>query len=549
MTGARDRAAERVPKLCGADVELGNFVLGAASHDTAREASHALLREIRGVPHLGASGRGASTRWGGAAGAWGSSHRATAPNGRSRYDPQDWGRKFLVANGGCAYIDLDHLEICLPEVLSAHDHVAAWHAMLRIARAAQAAANASLPAGRSIEVLVNNSDGDSHSYGSHLNFLLARRAWENVFNRRLHYLLYLATFQVSSIAITGQGKVGAENGAPDVAFQLAQRADFFETLVGQQTTYHRPIVNARDEALCGGSVRPTFGRLHCIFFDSTLCHVASLLKVGMMQIVLAMIEAERVDPRLMLEDPVDAVVRWSHDPALKTACPMVSGRRLTILELQQAFLEQARRFADDGGCEGVVPRAAEILALWEDTLGKLVTGDLEALATRLDWVLKRQTIEQVLQRHPRLGWESPEIKHIDHLYGSLDPAQGLYWAYESSGVAELVASADRVERFVQRPPEDTRAWGRTALLRLAHPGEICAVDWDAVTFAIEGDGYRPRRRRVVLADPLGHTKREMETRCRGAATLEEVLAALGAEDVAASPQPDHWVSGWLLGSS
>ena len=47
---------------------------------------------------------------------------------------QDWGRRFLTSNGGCVYIDLNHLELCLPEVLSAADFVAAWHAMLLVAR-------------------------------------------------------------------------------------------------------------------------------------------------------------------------------------------------------------------------------------------------------------------------------------------------------------------------------------------------------------------------------------------------------------------------------
>lgn len=61
--------------------------------------------------------------------------------------------------GGCVYIDLQHLEVCLPEVRGAHDFVAAWHAMLRIGREAMEAANARLPEGCRIEVPVNNSDG------------------------------------------------------------------------------------------------------------------------------------------------------------------------------------------------------------------------------------------------------------------------------------------------------------------------------------------------------------------------------------------------------
>ena len=77
----------------------------------------------------------------------------------------------------------------------------------------------------------------------------------------------------------------------------------------------------------------------------------------------------------------------------------------------------------------MVPRAGEILALWEDTLHKLHEGDLSSLVGRLDWVLKLHVIERSLEQRSDLEWESPELKYLDLLYSSLDPAEGLYWAY------------------------------------------------------------------------------------------------------------------------
>lgn len=50
-----------------------------------------------------------------------------------------------------------------------------------------------------------------------------------------------------------------------------------------------------------------FARLHSIFFDHTLSHVATFLKVGVMQVVLAMLEAGRVNMGVLLADPVQAV--------------------------------------------------------------------------------------------------------------------------------------------------------------------------------------------------------------------------------------------------
>ena len=528
----------RLPKLCGADIELGNFVLGLERlTGTGPEAARALLREIE-APYA---------------------HRRVSGGSGYAYDPQDWGRKHLSSNGGCFYIDLDHLECCLPEVLSAWDHVAAWHAMLRIARRALTAANAKLPAGQTIHVLVNNSDGQGNAYGSHLNFLVTRRAWNNIFERKLHHLLWLAAFQASSIVYTGQGKVGAEHGTPAVLFQLSQRADFFEALTGVQTTYRRPLVNSRDEALCGewpggsGTVEAEppsdLARLHCIFFDNTLCHGSSLLKVGTMQMMLALLEAERVEPELILDDPVAAVVQWSHDPSLTARARMASGKALTAVELQLRFLEEAQRFAASGGFDAVVPRAGEILALWEDTLRKLQAYDLPALAARLDWVLKHQILERALQHRPELTWAAPEIKHLDHLYASLDPVHGLYWAYEQLGAVEQLVTESQIERFVHEPPEDTRAWTRATLLRIAGAG-VEDVDWDRVRFRRPGRGYWPVIRTLKLDDPLGFTRAAVEGVIARATTLDDILDALHATTgLEAAPSGSYRTPATLTGSA
>ena len=94
----------------GADFEFGNLIFGREQPGgTGYEASHALLDEIDGVS---ASGPGA------------------------HLDVQDMGRVFLLENGASVYVDLNHLEACVPEVRSATDFVAVFQAMVRIARGA-----------------------------------------------------------------------------------------------------------------------------------------------------------------------------------------------------------------------------------------------------------------------------------------------------------------------------------------------------------------------------------------------------------------------------
>lgn len=550
-------AKQRVLKVTGADVELGNCVTGLQTHgSTGVIAAPMLLREIDGIAAN-------------PTGSWSSDDRLVSafdglltqgpPSGDkgdrptgvagSPVNPQDRLRRFLPANGGCAYIDLNHLELCTPEVTSASDHVAAWHAMLRIARQAQIQANEKLPAGVEVRVLVNNSDGMGNSYGSHLNLLTTRQAMRNLFQRKLQYLLYLATYQVSSIIFTGQGKVGAENGARDVEYQISQRADFFETLTGSQTTYHRPLVNSRDEALCGdldrvadGESYPAGGlaRLHCIFYDNSLAHTSGYLKVGGMQIILAMIEAEDLDLGLALEDPVAAVHDYSGDPNLKATAPLLSREKVTALELQRRFLRDAQRFAATGGLEGVVPEWRDILRRWENILAVLAGGDLEEQARYLDWPLKKLIIERTIARHPGLNWRSPAVKHLDQVYGSLDPADGLYLAFERSGFTTPIAGDDRIAHLVSNPPDDTRAWTRAMTLRRTHRNDVDMVDWDGIRFR-HPDWRRMRDFRfLAMDDPRGQTRDQTQAMFRGTEGLDELLIALRAEDQTIHPRGNGW---------
>ncbi len=541
-----------VPRINGADSELGNLIVGRTmTGGTGYEASRLLLDQFDGVPS--AAVQAYAPAWRDAVGYHGYGGASVTP---ITYYSQDHGRKYLSTNGGCVYIDLNHLELCIPEVLSAYDHVAAMHALLREARAAMLRANATLPDGQHVEVLADSSDGLSHSYGSHLNFLLKRETWDAIFTRKLHYLLFLASHQVSSIIYTGQGKLGAENDQAWTDYQISQRADFFETLVGEQTTHHRPLVNSRDEALCGEALprrvssggnggtpplRPAerLARLHCIFYDANLSHVAMLLKVGVMQIVLTMIEAGDVDVRLVLDDPLSAIHAWSRDLTFQQRCPLTSGRAVTALDLQRRILEAAERFAARGGLDGVVPRAQEIMALWADTLDKLAARDMDALARRLDWALKLEALESA-RRDRGLDWRSPELRYLDRVYSSLDENRGLYWAYERLGLLERVVDDDRIEHLRREPPEDTRAWGRAMLLRGQEAGVgIHRVDWDSVTLDLPGtfaNGGGTKRVTIDLDDPRRWGKRDLAAVFGDGTTFSAVLGALSRNEQGSEPE-------------
>jgi proteasome accessory factor A len=440
----------------------------------------------------------------------------------------EWGRRFLPANGASVYIDSHHLELNTPETLRATDYVAAWHAMLRIADQARRKAVASLGSGQSLEVMANCTDRQGNSFGNHTSVAITKAAWKNLFERKVHHLLWLASYQVSSILFTGAGKVGSENGAPPAQFQLSERADFFGQLTSLETTIpNRGIVNSRDESLAGA--KDNHARLHCIFYDTNLCHTAMFLRAAVLQIILSMLEAEEIEPTLILDDPIRALQVISRDLMFRAKLQTSAKQTVTAIDLQSMFLERAARFVDQGRCDGIVPEARQAIKLWADTLEKLRTNDLAVLARRLDWALKLSILSRTMAKRRELNWDSPEIRYADLQYANIDAARGLYWAYERAGLVDRLATDERIAHLQANPPEDTRAWGRAMLLRRAAPNTVSAVDWDSISFQIRenhGRNFWSYTRRLAMDDALGFTKETVEKAFQQKLTLEEILNEL-----------------------
>ena len=490
---------ERLPKIVGYDVELGNFLLGVDKQGgSGLEASRMLLSRMPGVMP--------ANEYNGFANAWtaGSYSGHGGAGSWQPPDPRDFGRKWTTS-GATAYIDSDHIEIAGAECTNAWDWTAQFYAQLMQVREAQRRATADLPGETAVQVLVCNSDGLGNSWGSHINVLITRRAFRNIFERRMHYLLWLASYQVSSTIVSGLGKVGSEHGRPPIDFQLSQRADFFSEIVSHATMSRRPIINARDEPHCYPT--PEFARYHHISNDVNLCQTANLIKVGVLQIVLAMVEAESelVNPSVLLDSPLDAWLAFSRDPSLQAKVRTLNGELVSALDLQRSFLDAATRFTDAGGCEGFVPRAGEILALWSETLDLLEAHDWDRLTGRLDWVLKKRLIEDTVASTPGMTWQSHEAKYLDLMYSSLLAEDGLFWPCMDAGLVEQAVDPQRVEYLMTEPPDDTRAFTRGRLISGIAGYQIETANWDCVRLRFGSPGYRGRIATVYLDSPCGST--------------------------------------------
>jgi proteasome accessory factor A len=430
----------------------------------------------------------------------------------------EFGRQWY-ANGGCAYIDTDHLEINVPTHRRSSEHALLYHAMLRRVRRAQRSVQRTLAPGAVLYVAANSSDGRT-AWGSHLSVLVPRATFENLTCWKPHHASFFATHLVTSVLYTGQGMVGAGNKQPTCWFQLAQRPDFFVALWNNDTMVHRGIINTRDDPHCG----PELARLHVIYYDPTLSLFAARLKAGTTQLLVAMLSENYLDLRLLLDNPVAAASEISRDLAGRTRFEMaVRGLRMTSLEIQQAIADLAGEFVAEGRAQHV-PEAKDILADWHDVLDWLRRRDREALAARCDNWMKLTLLEHRLAKRG-LSFTSPEAKVLDARFASLDPNEGLFWLMVGDGRVESMQPDELIEHYADSPPQDTRGYLRGKLLERFGPF-VERVDWSMMEFRIPDAGCWSRIARLDMPDPREFGRVMVKPVLESSDDLNEIVDAL-----------------------
>ncbi len=242
----------------------------------------------------------------------------------------------VLTNGARFYVDHAHPEYSAPETTEPRSAALYDKAGEVIMARAVVAAQRLLGEGKRLVVYKDNSDRKGNSYGTHENYLIARDLPFGEVVR--HFTGFLVTRQI----FTGSGKVGSENGRPDVGYQITQRADFFEEEVGLETTLKRPIINTRDEPHADSG---KYRRLHVIIGDANLSEYQTYLKLGSAALILSALEDGALPEPLTLADPVREVWSVSHDPALRHRVEMADGRSMTAIEAQWQYLEWATKYS------------------------------------------------------------------------------------------------------------------------------------------------------------------------------------------------------------
>jgi len=410
----------------------------------------------------------------------------------------------ILPNGARYYVDHAHPEYSTPECVSPRSLVVHDKAGERILERSLQVVAEEMPGAPALAIYKNNSDGKGNSYGTHENYLVDRGT------PFADIVRDLTPFFVSRQVFTGAGKVGLEAPWDERgrhAFQLSQRADFFETEVGLETTLKRPIINTRDEPHADPE---KYRRLHVIVGDANLCEVAQFLKLGTTAIVLKMIE-DGFLPDFSLVNPVAALHEVSRDVTLAVEVQLADGRSMTALQLQWEYLELARKYVDR---DDDTPENHEVLDRWESVLQGL-TGDPMSLSGQLDWVAKLHVLEGYRARDG-LAWSDAKLRAIDLQYHDVRRDRGLYHRLDATGKVERLTTDEEIERAIMLPPEDTRAYFRGRCIA-RFPDAIAAASWDSIIM----DTGREALQRIPMREPLRGTR----------AHVEELLAT--SEDAAA----------------
>jgi proteasome accessory factor A len=240
---------------------------------------------------------------------------------------------------------------------------------------------------------------------------------------------------------------------------------------------------------------------------------ATYLKIGTTALVLSMIEDKFLDKNLKLQHPVTAMRTVSRDLQCATPLQMENGKHFTAVEIQQEFLEYARRYT---ARQPYDHPAHDVLENWEYVLQGLAS-DPRSLNRELDWVIKEYLMHTYQSKH-QCGWDDPRITMLDLQYHDVRPHKGLYYLLQRQNRVETLVSEDEIAAAVTNPPLDTRAYFRGKCLK-KYRSKVFGVSWGAISFDVGESSIK----RILMPEPAKGSKKYVHELLENSETVEELL--------------------------
>ena len=208
--------------------------------------------------------------------------------------------------------------------------------------------------------------------------------------------------------------------------------------------------------------------------DSNMSEWTNLMKVGITDLVLRMVEENTVMRDLTLENPIRAIREISHDISCRKKVRLANGRELSAIDIQNEYYERTARFLErrDGD---VLSR--RLLQEWRTALDALADQQPDRLVRKVDWVTKHVLIERYRSKHG-LPLASAKVALMDLAYHDVNRERGLYYLLERKGRVDRAVEEKEVTRAMREPPQTTRARLRGEFIRQAKQRRRdYTVDW------------------------------------------------------------------------
>jgi proteasome accessory factor A len=274
---------------------------------------------------------------------------------------------------------------------------------------------------------------------------------------------------------------------PTVDFQLSQRADHIVKTISGRVRFNRAIINPKWDSYYNYS---NLHRLHILFGECNMSEYATLLKVGATSIVLDLIEDGISLAEAEIADPLEALKQVSRDSTYRWLVRRRDGTTISAVDLQRIYVDAAERHL-----RGRDEQTDYVLTEWARTLDQLDQDPMQ-LGDRLDWVAKKKMILEYMDSDPSVSWGDDILHSLDLEYHNVNPDTGLYYALEQAGLMRRETSDLAIIQAMSRPPQDTRAFGRSIVIdRLLQQGSRdYVIDWDLI--------YINKRRHLELKNPF-----------------------------------------------
>ena len=424
----------------------------------------------------------------------------------------------FLPNGGRLYLDIgDHPEYATAECVRVRDLIAqdqAGRAILAAMaqRAAASLAQRGTPA--RLHLLANNTDSAGHTYGCHESYSVPRHLLDDAPGAQgvdggsgEAVMAVLTSFLATRPVLVGSGRplgAGAANGDMDgsgvgdeeAAWGLSPRAPHLKTLTSADTTGQRALVNTRDEPHADAA---RLRRLHVTCADTTMAEPTTGLRSAVTLLLLDALEAGWDFTDLSLTDPLATLSALGESPWGDVPAATIDGRRLTAVDIQEAFLERLASYLDDAGVPDFLRGAEHLL---EDLAPRVISAlrhhDAGSIDTEIDWAIKRRLMRAQRERHPRLSGEALEAlrSRVDLAYHDLNAETGLAPRLTAQGAMARLCEPEEIERAHHVPPMTRAALRGAFVAACLEVGADFSVTWESLRLD------SPPTAPVDLSDPL-----------------------------------------------